>query len=406
MDDTQLKRSLTLKDTIILSIGNIIGAGVFILLGTIIRYGGKKILPIFVLAMIFNICAALCYAELGTMYQSNGVEFEAIKDSFGNNIAIISLIALVGFLVSTIGTLALMFAEYTTDNPRHKMWIAFLLIAILSIIDYLGIEGSKMITNGLGGLKLGALVILIVIGILHIKWKSIILAGDRIPFDKLVYTSFLAIFLFNGYDAIVKMTDEIKDPQKTIPIALMSSIGITSFIYICIALIVIGTGVASKKPINELFQYFIDTHFTKIIIYALGLLTIFNTTFISILALSRFLYGIAKTNKQWDTFGFADINSQFHTPHKCVLLVFCITALFLLVGRFESAAVWTNTFLIIYILLLMLAVLVLRFKKPDDERPFRIPLSAYNIPIPVIVGLGIVFFYLTQIPNIHKWSHT
>ena len=83
MASVELKRSLGLGETTLLSIGNIIGAGVFLLLGAIVKQGKDHTVPIFLIAMILNVFCALTYAELGAMYQSNSVEYDAVKDSFG-----------------------------------------------------------------------------------------------------------------------------------------------------------------------------------------------------------------------------------------------------------------------------------------------------------------------------------
>jgi len=407
--DPELKKSLTLGDTTLLSLGNIIGAGVFVLLGTIIRYSGdvKSVMWVLLAAMAVNLVGALCYAELGTMYShTNAMEYEAVKDSFGDGVASMSVVVLMGFFLTTIGALALMFGEYLVDDKVMRFYLALGLVFIISVIMYFGIEGSKMVTNTLGSVKMVSIIGLCVACVFVLASKrgegAAAISKRRLSFDKFVYISFLAIFLFNGYDAVVKMNNEIKEPAQTIPKALLYSLAICFVIYMMIALTVLRLGILSKKPMNELFQYFWDSDVTRVGIYTLGILTIFNTTFISMLALSRFLYGLAHKKNKW----LENVNEKFRTPHNCILLVFILSALFLLIGNFESATIWTNIFLIVFLLILMLSVIVLRVTRSDRKRPFKIPLSVgegiagAGIPLPIIAGVVMIGVYVLHIGKI------
>lgn len=394
-DENTLKRSLTLTETTMLSIGNIIGAGVFVLLGTIVMRGKDNVLPIFLIAMTFNLIAASCYAELGAMYQSNSMEYQAINDAYGPWIAKVSTVILLLFLIVTIATLATMFGTYLSDHAQTQFCIALALVFSLSIINFIGIDASKAVTTGLGSLKLAMLIILISIGVFYIKFSKAI---PQTPPQLNVYVlcSFLAIFLFNGYDAVVKMSDEIKDPQRTIPLSLMISLTTCSVIYILIALLALSMNIQGPRVINDLFNNLIQHPLTNPIIYAIGAATIFNTTFISILALSRFVYGISKDHK---IPMLTQINHRFQTPHNAILAVFITVCFFLILGNFEYSVILTNTFLIMFMLFLMTSVIILRKKQAERNRPFKIPFNIANVPVPVIIGILMVIFYAVYIPQ-------
>lgn len=392
----ELKKSLSLFDTTILSIGNIIGAGVFLLLGSIIRYGSSNIVPIFIVAAVFNLIAGLAYGELGSMYQSNAVEIKTIEDAMGKNIAFISTIILFGFLIISISTLAIMFGTYFTDNKTCQLGVSFILVTILSIINYFGIEGSKIITDVFGSIKLIVLFIIITVGVFYIKFQSII-PKKTIEFTPFVVTTFLAIFLFNGYDAIVKMTDEMKNPSKDIPRSLFLSILICSVIYILIAIIALSLKITAFRPINEIAETLFKIPFTGNLIYFIGLITILNTTFISMLALSRFIYGLSKEKFMPDV--LSTVNEKYRTPHYSILVVFIIASVLLLINNFELSAIFTNICLVLFLLIFYTTLIILRIKKPDVERPFKIPFNIKNIPIPIVIGIVMVIFYITQIPK-------
>ncbi len=392
----ELKKSLSLFDITILSIGNIIGAGVFLLLGSIIRYGGSNIVPIFTIAAIFNIIAGMAYGELGSMYKSNAVEIKTIEDAFGKPIAKIGIGVLFSFLIISISTLAIMFGTYFTDNKNYQLIISFILVCILSIINYFGIEGSKIITDVFGSIKLIALIAIITVGIFYIKFGAII-PKNHLQFTPLLVTTFLAIFLFNGYDAIVKMTDEMKNPSKDIPKSLFLSILICSVIYILIAVIALSLKIEAFRPINDIVKVLFNIPFADHIIHIIGLVTILNTTFISMLALSRFIYGLSKEKFIPDA--LSEVNEKYRTPHYSILLVFVITSLLLLVKKFELSALYTNICLVIFLTLFYITLIILRFKKPDIHRPFKVPLNIKNVPIPIVIGILGCIFYIVQMPQ-------
>jgi APA family basic amino acid/polyamine antiporter len=391
-----LKRSLSFAEIVIMAIGNIIGAGVFLLLGSIIRYGSKSIVPIFLVATIFNIIAGLSYAELGAMYKSNSVEYDAIKDAFGPATAQIAVISLMFFLVVTINSLALMFGSYITDNTNWQFILSLVLILILSIISFFGIELSKLISNLFGGIKLATLVTIVTVGVFYIKFSSLKSPLENVAFTPLVYTSFLAIFLYNGYDAIVKMSEEMKDPEKDIPRSILTSIFICSLIYILISMIAISLNIKSIRPIDEIARTLFHHPIVGWAIYCIGIVTIFNTSFISTLALSRFIYGLSKQGFVPSV--FSRVNENFQTPHNSILLVFMIVSAMLLVGNFETSVIINNACLMLYLLFMYLTIIVLRKKFSDKKRPFRVPFNVNDIPIPIVLGLLFIIGYIVFVP--------
>ena len=410
----ELKKSLSLTDTTLLAIGNIIGAGVFVLFGIIIQKGKNNTVPILIIAMLLNLSAALCYAELGSMYKSNSTEYEAIRDAYGPATANISTIILLIFLVVTIAALTLMFGKFLSNDKNTQFYISIILITTVCLIIYTGIKTSKIITDVLGTTKISTLALLILLGLIHIirnppKFETVL--PTAIPDFKnatFIYASFLAIFLFNGYDAVVKMTEEIKEPEKTIPRAIIISVVFCSISYITIAIIGLTLSIKSHRPINEILAVLIKSQITNALVYIIGFLAIFNTVFLSVLALSRFLYGLAKTSNsslkiphsplffQW----LSQVNPKFKTPHNSIILVFILTSTLLLIGRFETSVILTNTCMLLFLFLLVSATIVLRITKPNLPRPFRVPLNINHIPIPAIACIVFIVLYLTQLPLI------
>ena len=157
----------------------------------------------------------------------------------------------------------------------------------------------------------------------------------------------------------------------------------------------VSVEIKGVRIINELFKLVCDKPFVNALIYIVGAATILNTTFISMLALSRFAYGLGKNHQNEY---FSAVNERFHTPHNSIYVVFLVVSVFLLVGGFQYSAVLTNVFLVLFMCLLMASVMVLRIRKPDSQRPFRIPLNISNVPVPIAIGICMVLFYIYKLP--------
>ncbi len=136
-------------------------------------------------------------------------------------------------------------------------------------------------------------------------------------------------------------------------------------------------------------------------ITALGLIIVMNTLFISMLSLSRFIYSLSKEHLLPSYLNKLDETHK--TPYNAIITVFIILTVIALIFTGEKCAMFTNLFFLTFTIFLMISVIILRIYRPDMERPFMIPLSIENIPIPMIVGILLSIFYLfIGICNYHE----
>lgn len=401
-EEDELVKALGFYDLTAIGIGSIIGCGIFFLFSNILQRAGPLTALAFVFAAIPNIIASLSYAELASMYDSNAVEYECLKDSFNETVASISIYVLLAFLVFNSTTIIL-FASHILNLQHIKFYFCLVVVFVLSIVNYFGIDVSKKITNTMGVVELGILLIVIVFGIRYWRYEPAFFAMNT---NKIIkphtfwVASFLAIFLYTGYDAVVKLSEETKDSKKNVPKAVISTVLITSLLYILIAFTAICLPqfkeiAASVMPIGKMCEQMFGPGSYLKIVYLIGLFIVLNTFFVCIISLSRFLYGLGKEKKLPHV--LSDVNSHYKTPHNAILVVFVLISLSVLIENGEWAASFANIFFLIFLVMLSMAVIILRIKQPDRERPFKIPFNIANIPVPVVCGIFVYIGYLVLV---------
>ena len=198
VETRDLKRELTLTDLVLMGLGNVVGAGVFVILGKSILYGGKYTIPAFVTVAAVSIVMGFVYLEVYSRHQSDITEFLAIRETMGDNIGkfalyIIYLFALLSAVVIVISMSKYIskshyFAHILGENKMFEMIFAVGLIALMSAINYAGIHVSKIVANSIAVIMLLVLGGVVVMGSTHacvdeiarlpaVPWDSVVLSG-------------------------------------------------------------------------------------------------------------------------------------------------------------------------------------------------------------------------------------
>jgi amino acid transporter len=401
-EEDELVKALGFYDLTAIGIGSIIGCGIFFLFSNILQRAGPLTALAFVFAAVPNIIASLSYAELASMYDSNAVEYECLKDSFNETVASVSIYVLLAFLVFNSTTIIL-FASHILNLQHIKFYFCLVVLFVLSIVNYFGIDVSKKITNTMGFIELAILLIVIIFGARYWHHDPSFFAfntNKTVKPQTFWVASFLAIFLYTGYDAVVKLSEETKDSKKNVPKSVICTVLITASLYILIAFTAICLPrfrdiASSVMPIGQMFEQIFGPGSYIKIVYLIGLFIVLNTFFVCIISLSRFLYGLSKEKKLPHV--LSDVNDHYNTPHNAILVVFVLVALSVMIDNGEWAASFANIFYLIFLVMLSMAVIILRLKQPDRERPFKIPMNVGNVPIPVVCGIFIYIGYLVLV---------
>lgn len=383
-----LERSLSLWEVTLMSIGIILGAGIYVVIGEAAGLSGNAIWLSFIIAATVAAITGLSYAELSSRYPHAGAEYIYVTESLGPTLA-----WLTGWLIiagSVIGgaTVAMGFSRYFTalfDTPI--MPIALLLLGICGIILVAGVKETATLTIIFTLVELIGLVIIIFIGIPQIGKVDYLEMAHGIK--GVIEAGVLIFFGYLGFEGITRLAEETKNPEKNIPRAIFISLIVTTIIYI-----LVGIAAISVVPWEELAsaqaplalaaeRVFGDQSF--IILSAIALFSTFNTALVMLLSGSRLIYGMAKEQALPSL--FQRVSKKLYTPFPAIIGVIFASMLFIFLGELKTIANLTN-FTIFFIFILVNASLIyLRYRKPISVG-FRVPGNIGRFPL--FPALGIV----------------
>jgi amino acid transporter len=401
-----LKKSLTLLDLIFFGLGNVTGAGIFVILTKTLLYGGKFTLPIFIAVTLISIIMGFCYLEIYTRYKSPITEYLAIKDTFGDGYGQVLIYTIYLFTVFSCITILIALSKYICTIPLfsflnkyyYQVGLSTGLILLMSYINYCGIETSKFVGN-----TIAVALLIFLLGIIFSSLKFFdlkkIQSGPNVKWDSIVLSAIIAFFLFNGYDSIVKISGEVINENDT-ETGLFATIGLTSVIYIfiiisCICFLGFNKTVNTFSPLTKIYELLYNPT-VGFIAYIFGFIIMFNTAFLSALTASRFMYGCGK-EKHIAYSDFWDKLNENKAPINSIIITMIISILFSLLNNEVIMSVFTNFSLFIILISICVCVLAIRWNERNDiekqKKNNYIMGNINNIPVVVIIEI-IVLLYL------------
>lgn len=425
--------SLTLIDLILLGLGNVVGAGIFIIIGKSILYGGNKTIHALLTVAIISMIMGFCYIEVYSRYSSSITEYLAVSNTMGENVGQVTLYTIYMFALLSGITIVTAMSKYickcdmvdsfkrnmswNTDAHHSNIEKAFSvsLLIIMSGINYLGIETSKHVANTISICMLAVLGGISVISIPYIETSKLVVKTPQIdgakPWDNFVLSAILSIFLYNGYDFIVKISDESENPENN-KIALISTIGITTILYSSI--IIAGISVLGYKNaglsyniITQLYDVLTNSKLSSAV-YLSGIFIMFNTGFLSIMSATKFIQGLGNNNKIFMSEFWSKTN-QFNAPSNAIWVSLLICIFFAFVNNHTLMAIFSNFTCIAILILISIALLILRWRERGDttiqEKHNYIRGNIHNIPIPVVANLSVLCYIMYEMFKNKFWIH-
>jgi APA family basic amino acid/polyamine antiporter len=383
----KLERSLSLWEVTLMSIGIILGAGIYVVIGEAAGLTGNSIWLSFIIGAIVATFTGLSYAELCSRFPHAGAEYVYVKNSFGKTPA-----WLTGWLIiagNIIGgtTVALGFSNYFSalfNTPIIP--IAILVLFICGIILVLGIKETASVTILFTLIEVVGLVIIIFIGMQKFGDVDYLKLSNGIK--GIIEGGVLIFFSYLGFQGITRLAEETKQPEKTIPKAIILSIVITTFIYILVAIAAVSVLPAEElanegAPLARIAENAFGRN-SFILLSAIALFSTFNTALMMLLSGSRLIYGISKEKALPDL--FSKVSKKTLAPWIAVIVVVVAAIFFLFVGDLKSIANLTNFTVFSVFIVINATLIYFRVKKPVKEG-FKVPLSIKKIPIFPVFGI-------------------
>ncbi len=419
---TEYKQGLGLKESVAIVISRIIGSGIFRTPAPIMALVGCTSLfgLVWVIGGIITIFGAVIYAELTAMLPKSGGPYVFLKEAYGPYIAFIRGWAM--FFVSetaSIVAVALVFTEYlnaiwviligTTFNLEITFIISLITIWLLTGINLFGVSLSGKFQVFFSSIKIGALGAIIGITLTSFSTGSVQNFSDPLWPDSFGWHTILAVgaalrysfFAFSGWEGATYLAEEVKRPQKTLPMSLFLGIGGVMLLYLGANL-----GYLYQLDLNAIIENkWVATAAMKVVLGATGgvLISIavavnaFGNISTQILCKSRTWHAMARDGLFFDK--FKELHPIFKTPNNAligqgiwatVLLLFAVLSTYFKSGSsgtnaYETIIDFFSATSTIFNLLTFGAIYVLRKKWPDKDRPYKALFYPWSMIIVLIL---------------------
>ena len=389
----RLGRSLGFFQTFAIGTGTMIGAGIFILPGIAISAAGPAAILSFLFGGILSMATAISMAELATGMPKAGGSYYFISRAMGAAFgAVIGLGAWLALVFK--GSFALIgLADYLfVLIPIPIMVTAVSAGLVFLVINYRGAKGSASFQN------LIVIFLILIMGAFILRGYSLIDSSRFTPFIPFGYSSVFAttglIFIsYLGISELASVSEEVKNPSRNLPLALISSVAVVTLIYLGVMIVISGAltfeqSMNTYTPLVDVAEM-MGGNLGKVMIVIAGLLATISTANAAIMSSSRFPFAMSRDNliPRW----FISIHEKYDTPHNAILATGILMILLLLLFNVEQLAKLGGTFNILMFVLINSSVIILRNRSLEEYKPvFRDPFFPYTQIIGIIFSLALL----------------
>jgi APA family basic amino acid/polyamine antiporter len=379
---------------IAVTLGNAVGAGILRTPGVIAEHlqTWGPFLIVWVVGALYALLGANALAELGTLVPRSGGQYVFVRHGLGDY---------PGFVVgwsdwlSTCGTtaaVAIVVGEYTISlfpQARTQQVVALAVVAIFTIVQWLGVRAGGAVQNVTSIIKALALVLFIVVCF----WL-----GSRAPFapthvttesERSLFVAFIlalqsVIYTYDGWSAVVYFSEEVKDHGRSIPRAMLSSVVTIGVLYVLINIAflsvvslptIAGSNFAAGVVVERLFGAAGQN-----ILRVLVVLVLLSAVSSNVLMAPRVLFAMASDGLFWR--GAREVN-RGGTPDIALLISSMLAAAFIVTGTFETVIAKLAFFFVANYTLSFVTLFVLRMRAPNAPRPYR----AWGHPVTTSIAL-------------------
>ncbi|HIH91763.1 TPA: amino acid permease [Candidatus Woesearchaeota archaeon] len=402
-----LKRTIGLFEATLYGIGIILGAGIYALVGAGAATAGSALWLSFLIGAIIAACTGLSYAELASLYPKEAAEYVYTKHAFGKAwLSFMVQWTMVFVTTVSAGVVALGFAGYWSFLfGGSLLLIAFLLLFAMSLLNLLGMKDSARYNDLSSFLEVSGLVGVVVLGAYFIGKTGVVphLSVSASPFGwgGVMAATTVVYFAFIGFENLVNISEEVKEPRKTIPKALLWSLAISTVIYILVSVAAVSLVgwerlAQSKAPLAEAVEQAIPG--SSWVLAVIALFATSNTVLILLIVASRLLYGLASNKALPSFFGFVGARG---TPPYAIGSVFLLSSAALFAGGIRDLAHLVDLGIFSVYIFINAAVIALRYREPLAKREFRSPFTVGKLPLLALLGIalnvGMLWFFEPRI---------
>jgi basic amino acid/polyamine antiporter, APA family len=382
-----LRRSLTLTHATLYGLGVTIGAGIYVLIGAVAARSGMHAPLAFVIAALLMGTSAASFAELGSRMPVCAGEAAYARAAFASEwISLVVGLLVVGIAIVSAAAISVGSAGYIrvfVDMPSPIIIAAVVLL--MGGIAARGILQSVTFAGAMTLIEVGGLAFIVLAGLssgpeMATRIPEILPPiADTSAHFRIAGAALLAVFAFIGFEGLVNVAEEMEDPKRTLPRAILLTFVITTLLYVLVvwaALVSIGAKALaeSEAPLALVFQRL--TGLSPTTMSAVAIVATLNGIIVQIIMSSRVLYGLSAQRSL--PFRLSRISPRTRTPINATILTTSMVLAFALLLPLEYLADWTSRLTIVLFAVVNLALM--RIKARDTTPPPGIYLAPKWLP--------------------------
>ena len=397
-NDSKLARGISRWDLLAITINTIIGAGIFGLPSKVTALIGSYSLVAFIVCAVIVAFIVLCFAEVSSRFTATGGMYLYAREAFGAVVGfevgwlywivrVTTFAANCNLLLSYLG-----FFVPSANTGGLRIALILAIVVILTVVNFLGVRQSAMLTNVFTVGKIVPLIIFAVVGLFFIE-------PENFNFSPVPETGafsgalLLLIYAYVGFEAAAIPAGETRDPQRSVPFALLTALAIVAVLYILIQIVAIGTLpelAASERPLADAASKFLGS-FGAAFITIGALISIFGNLNGGFLTASRMPFAMAEQGELPQILG--KTHDKYKTPYVSLLLTALVMLFLTIQSSFLTAlTISTITRLIVYATTCA-ALPVLRRRRDAPKAEFFAPLGI----VASILSLILTVWLLTNV---------
>lgn len=439
----KLNRVLTARSLTAIGLGSTIGTGIFILTGTVAaNHAGPALTLALLIAAIGSAFAAICYAEFAAMIPASGSAYTYSYATLGESVAWIigwnlsleylmsaSAVAVgwSAYVVNLLAEWGIHIPEALANAPVQKGegWRlaltgaiinvpAMLIVLALGYVCYVGVRESSAANTAMVFIKVGVIVLFIVAGLAYVdtsNWQPYIPPNTGefgvYGWSGVLQGAAIIFFSYIGFDAAATTARETRNPQRDLPIGIISALLISAVLYVGMAAVMTGMVPYQQLNVADPVAIALDAHpdlkWLGALVKIGAIIGMTSVILMSILGQPRILLAMAEDGLLPPR--VKTIHPKYRTPSIATVWTVILAAIIAGVFPLDILGELISVGILLAFTVVCIGVLVLRHTRPELERPFRVPLA----PVVCVLGAGISLLMIASLwletwPRLVVWT--
>ncbi|MGH6829390.1 MAG: amino acid permease [Rhizomicrobium sp.] len=432
-EDVELHRALGPVHLTLIGIGATIGAGIFVIAGTVAaEHAGPAVLLSFVIAATGCFFAALCYAELAAMIPQSGSAYTYTYATMGRFMAWFigwnmvlefgvsaSTVAAgwSGYFLSLLRQLGISYSEAWATAPVAGTGIfdlhwtgavvnlpAAVMMLLITAILVVGISESARFNAAMVVVKVGIIALVILFGLPQIHFANL---HPFVPPNTgqwghfgpsgVLAASGTVFFAYVGFETVSVGAQETRNPERDVSIAILAALAACTLLYVLMSVVLVGIIDFHKldvsDPVSFALEHTASLHWLVFPVNIAAIAGLISVAFGSMYGQSRVFYSMAR-----DGFlppAFAEVHPRFRTPHLCTIIVGVVGAAIAAIFPLDILADLVSIGTLMAFISVCAAIMVLRVTAPRRQRKFRTPWVWLVAPAGILT-CGVMMFSLSN----------